>query len=138
MEKEKIYQQIYKDQRYINIREKRILCFQKLLQSKKYNEHKDIKAFINGYISWLKKDYQNAEKQFIKAIEIDAKFAYPYNGLGTVYDDLKDNDKAIEYYNKAIEIDDKFAYPYNGLGTLFNQPIINHTFTKQIQKKCIS
>ena len=53
-----------------------------------------------------------------KAIEIDPKFASPWNNLGIVYSDLKDYDKAKEMYEKAIEIDPKYAYSWHGLGYL--------------------
>jgi tetratricopeptide (TPR) repeat protein/L-ascorbate metabolism protein UlaG (beta-lactamase superfamily) len=119
MEKEKNYKQLLKGQERIHKTQDRIVYFQKLLKQKKYAEHKDIKAFIKGYISLLKKDYKNAETYFISVIELDDKFAYPYNGLGSAYVGLKDYDKAIELYNKAIEINDKSAYPYYGLGSAY-------------------
>ncbi|MDA0269366.1 MAG: tetratricopeptide repeat protein, partial [Cyanobacteria bacterium] len=40
-------------------------------------------------------------------------------GLGAVYDDQKDYDKAIEAYQKAIALDPKFAYPHNNLGNVY-------------------
>jgi tetratricopeptide (TPR) repeat protein len=53
-----------------------------------------------------------------KAIELDPKFAHPWNGLGNVYSDLSRPEEAMAAYQKAIELDPKFAYPWNGLGIL--------------------
>ena len=51
-----------------------------------------------------------------KAIELDPKFAYPYNNLGFALRDPKKLGEAIEAFHKAIELNPKFAHPYIGLG----------------------
>lgn len=47
------------------------------------------------------------------------KFAYPYNGLGSLYRKSGDYKKAIEYYNLARECDPGFSHPYNYLGDCY-------------------
>ena len=60
-----------------------------------------------------------AEAAYRKAIELDEKFATPWNGLGNLYRDQKKEAEAEAAYRKAIELDEKDAYPWNGLGILY-------------------
>jgi superkiller protein 3 len=53
-----------------------------------------------------------------KAIELEPRFSYAYNGLGNALRAQKKLDEAITCYRKAIEIDPKYAYAYNGLGAI--------------------
>ena len=46
-------------------------------------------------------------------------FAYPHNGLGNVYRDLKRYDEAIAAYRHAIALDPAYANPHNGLGSVY-------------------
>ena len=64
-------------------------------------------------------EYEGAVVVCQRAIELDPDYAAPWNGLGNVYNSLKDYDKAIEAYRKAIEVDPDYAYPWSGLGTVY-------------------
>jgi tetratricopeptide (TPR) repeat protein len=72
-----------------------------------------------GNVYGDQKNYEMAIEYFLKSIEADPKYSYPYHGLGIVYYDQKNYEKAIEYYEKAIEADPKDAYPYNNLGNVY-------------------
>jgi len=61
-----------------------------------------------------------AISMYKKAIEVNPKDAYAYNGLGNAYSDMELYDEAIAAFNKAIELDPKFAYAYNGLGNAYS------------------
>jgi len=67
----------------------------------------------------LKKD-DDAEKNFLKAIKIDSNFVEPHIGLGYLYVDHRNIDKAIYHFKKATEINPSF-FPNNfyALGDLF-------------------
>lgn len=57
-----------------------------------------------------------SEAAYRKAVELDPKFAYPWNGLGNLLQNhLGRPAEAEAAYHKAIELDPKSAYPYAGL-----------------------
>ena len=58
-----------------------------------------------------------AEAAYRKALELDPKAAYPWDGLGTLLQDhLGRPVEAEAAYRKAIELDPKLAHPWHGLG----------------------
>jgi tetratricopeptide (TPR) repeat protein len=63
--------------------------------------------------------YDRSIAYFDKAIEINPKFAEPYNNRGIAYCEKGQYDKAIADFNKAIEINPKFAEAYNNLGIVY-------------------
>jgi outer membrane protein OmpA-like peptidoglycan-associated protein len=67
----------------------------------------------------FKKD-KEAEKNFLKAIELDPTFVEPHMALGYLYADHKQIDKAIEHFKIATEVNPKF-FPTNfyDLGGLY-------------------
>ena len=62
------------------------------------------------------KDYEQAEKYFLKALEEGNKAAY--NNLGILYKEQKKYDKAEQMYKKAIE--------NKSLSAIFNLGILYH------------
>ena len=63
-----------------------------------------------------KSAWANAEAAYRKAIELDPKYASPWNGLGNLLmDHLGRPAEAEAAYRKAIELDPKSAYPWSGL-----------------------
>ncbi|MGE5198579.1 MAG: tetratricopeptide repeat protein [Rhodospirillaceae bacterium] len=56
-----------------------------------------------GYNYAQKKDYEQAEAAYLKAIEMKANYVEAYNGLATVYNAQKKFDKALEASEKAAE-----------------------------------
>jgi tetratricopeptide (TPR) repeat protein len=69
-----------------------------------------------GHAADSKGDYTAAIVDYSKAIEVDPKFTYAYNGRGNAKDHKGDYDGAIADYSKAIEIDPDFLNAYNDRG----------------------
>ncbi|MBP6702887.1 MAG: tetratricopeptide repeat protein [Vicinamibacteria bacterium] len=66
-----------------------------------------------------KEAWSVAEAAYRRAIELDAKYASPWNGLGNLLQDhLGRPSEADTAYRKAIELDPKWAHPWIGLGNL--------------------
>ena len=62
-------------------------------------------CFYNvGFNHAQKKEYDQAEAAFLKAIELKANYVEAYNGLATVYNAQKKFDKASEASSKAAEL----------------------------------
>jgi tetratricopeptide (TPR) repeat protein len=60
-----------------------------------------------------------SESAHRKAVELDPKFADPWNSLGNVLQDrLGRPTEAEAAYRKAIELDARFSNPWNGLGNV--------------------
>jgi tetratricopeptide (TPR) repeat protein len=57
-----------------------------------------------GYNYMQKKDYDQAEAAYLKAIEMKSNYVDAYNGLATVYNAQKKFDKAQEASQKASEL----------------------------------
>ena len=68
------------------------------------------------------KDYENAEADYIKAIELDPENDENYYYRGNFYRNfLEDNDKAIADYTRAIELDPVDPYNYFQRGYTFGE-----------------
>jgi len=60
-----------------------------------------------------------AEAAYRKAVELDPKYAPPWNGLGNLLKNhLGRSTEAETAYRMAIRLDPESAYPWNGLGNL--------------------
>jgi len=66
-------------------------------------------------------DYQQAIKDFNRAIELDPKLAEAYWGRGNTYHELADYQQAIKDFNRAIELDPMFAEAYRCRGNTYNE-----------------
>ena len=62
-----------------------------------------------GMALYYKKDYTGAVKLYRQAIDLDQKYASPWNNIGDAYDNLGNYDKSIECLRKAIDLDPKLA-----------------------------
>ena len=78
--------------------------------------------FANATLAQLQKEMEAAISLFDEAIELDPKFAYPWNGKGFTLNKLKRYDEAIAAYEKAIALDPEYAYPWNGKGNVLRRP----------------
>jgi tetratricopeptide (TPR) repeat protein len=66
-------------------------------------------------------DYQQAIKDFDRAIELDPKLAEAYWGRGKTYHGLGDYQQAIKDFDRAIELDPKLAEAYWDRGKTYNE-----------------
>lgn len=82
--------------------------------------------------------YDEAEKAYRKAIELDPKFAYPWYNLGFLLQNhLSRCDEAEEAYRKAIELNPKFASPWNDLGNLLTDHFSSYDDAEKAYRKAI-
>lgn len=81
---------------------------------------KAIKQHDQGKKNFEFKKDKEAEKFFLKAIELDPTFVEPHMALGYLYADHKQINKAIEHFKIATEVNPKF-FPTNfyDLGGLY-------------------
>ena len=62
-----------------------------------------------------------AQNLYNQVLEIDPKNINVHNNLGTIFDKLRDFQKARLCYEKVIEIDPNIAMPHYNLGIIFTQ-----------------
>ena len=88
----------------------------------KRNEEKFTASQIyqNGSECYNRGDTAEAINLYNQAIKMDDKYAAPWTGLGWIYNDQKQYDKATECFQKAVELYDGFAGSYNGLSYACN------------------
>ena len=68
-----------------------------------------------GQDEFRRQDYQAAMEFYNKAIEYDSSYAAPIFGLGNVYYNIKDFDKAIEYYVEGLKYSDLSSHKHRKL-----------------------
>jgi Lipoprotein NlpI, contains TPR repeats len=66
-------------------------------------------------------DYQQAIKDFDRAITLDQKLTEAYWGRGKTYHALGDYQQAIRDFDRAIELDSKFGEAYLDRGKTYNE-----------------
>ena len=71
-----------------------------------------------GVISFLVKDYQEAEQLFTQSLVIN-KNAYTLNDRGSCYRKLEQFDAAIQDYLAAIVLNNNLAFVYNNLASVY-------------------
>ncbi|MDB9508262.1 tetratricopeptide repeat protein, partial [Microcystis aeruginosa CS-338/01] len=71
-----------------------------------------------GNVLAVQKKLKEAEEMYRRAIALDDKFVYAYNGLGNVLAVQKKLKEAEEMYRRAIALDDKYVDAYNNLGNV--------------------
>ena len=75
-----------------------------------------IRLSKQAYSLLSKKNYRLAEKIFLQAYEIDARNSFILVGLGHVYRELHDYQKAIHYYQLILELEQDNAFALKGIG----------------------
>lgn len=75
-----------------------------------------IKLSKQAYSLLSKKNYRLAEKIFLQAHEIDSKNSFILVGLGHVYRELQDYQKAIQYYQSILDLEPENAFALKGIG----------------------
>lgn len=68
----------------------------------------------------LMNNFDEAEKYYKKAIEIDPKTANAYNNLGAIYLRKKNYEPAKALFRKAMELDRYYADPFGNMGAAFH------------------
>ena len=79
-----------------------------------------IELFNQGVDRYYAGDLAGAIAAFEKALEIDPKFDYAWNGLGATLRGLGRNTEAIAAFETALEIDPESHGAWNGLGNALN------------------
>ncbi len=78
------------------------------------------------------------ERVIRKAIELDEKYAQPWNGLGYLLQKhLQRYAEAEAAYRKAIELDEKDAAPWNNLGYLLQSHLHRYSEAEAAYRKAI-
>ena len=83
------------------------------------NRQEAIAYYNRGVDCCIVGSYEEAIKDYSKAIELDGKFAHAYYDRGNVYYKKGANEEAIKDYSKAIELDGKFVHAYHGRGRAY-------------------
>ena len=119
--RQKLINKLLKEYKFVTTKEELVLFFKEMLREAKALAMTDLSLLFEGYQYFWEHEYKTAIMKFMKSTEANPSIAYPWNGLGGVYNEQKDYPKAEEAYRKAIELDDKFAYPWNGLGSIYGK-----------------
>ena len=64
-------------------------------------------------------EYQKAEDDLVKSIQLDANNYRAFAELGTVYAMTYKIDESMKNYNKSIAINPEYAFSYNGRGAVY-------------------
>lgn len=92
----------------------------------------------HGLICQELSKFEEAEKVYLRAIEIDENYEYAWANLGNLYQDiLKSYSEAEEAYLKAIKIDEKFIKAWSGLGNLYQYKLARYSEAEKVYLKVI-
>jgi tetratricopeptide (TPR) repeat protein len=75
-------------------------------------------AYEKGLGNAKKQKWPDAERDFLKAVQVYPKYAVAWYELGRVYQQEKKLDDAVRAQNEAIKIDPKYISPYGQLALL--------------------
>jgi tetratricopeptide (TPR) repeat protein len=75
-------------------------------------------AYKKGLDNAKKQKWADAERDFLKAVQVYPRYAVAWHELGRVYQQEEKFDDAARALNEAIKIDPKFASPYGQLAFL--------------------
>lgn len=67
--------------------------------------------YDKGQLFFEKGQFENAIREYRKALKVDENFAFAWDMLGYSYRKLGEYDEAIKYYRKSLEIDPKGKMP---------------------------
>jgi tetratricopeptide (TPR) repeat protein len=77
-------------------------------------------AYYNRGLAYARSNqYEEAIKDFKKALELNPKYAGAYNNRGNVYHELKQYKKAIEDYKEALELNPNLTVTYYNRGIAY-------------------
>ena len=66
-----------------------------------------------------KEDFDNAIKDYNRAIQLEPDYAEVYNNRGTAYANKDEFDNAIENFDKAIQLQPDYVNAYHNRGTAY-------------------
>lgn len=92
-------------EKYLRIAKKR---------AEKYPKEKE-NFYSLGSFYWGREDFDNAIKEFNRALELDPNYGEVHNYLGGAYDRMGDFSKAIEHAKKYVELNPGEANPVDSL-----------------------
>lgn len=78
--------------------------------------HKNLGAML-----YFEKKYDEAEKEYLKALKLSPTEAMVNNNLGLIYYMRADNDKAEEYFNKELELYPNYDNAHANLAMIYYQ-----------------
>jgi len=94
-----------------------IECYDESLKLKEYAE-----AYYNRGVAYAKlNQYEQAIKDYDKAIELNPNYAEAYNNRGNAYAKLNEHERAIEDFNKAVELNPNLAEAYGNRGIVYSE-----------------
>jgi len=64
-------------------------------------------------------DDGRAEKEFLRALELDTEYPEAFNNLGMINIRKGDTDKAEGYLNRALELKPRYSHAFNNLGAIY-------------------
>ncbi|ONK74855.1 uncharacterized protein A4U43_C03F10820 [Asparagus officinalis] len=67
----------------------------------------------------LLKDHETALKNFLRAVQLDSRFAYAHTLCGHEYVALEDYENGIKCYQNALEVDERHYNSWYGLGVVY-------------------
>ena len=75
--------------------------------------------FAEGEVAKSQKRFDEAERHFSAAAQIDSSWALPQNSLGLLRSESRRWADAITYYQRATELQPEWEIPYNNMGTSY-------------------
>jgi tetratricopeptide (TPR) repeat protein len=80
-----------------------------------------IRFYSAGQKADTKENYQEAIKNYLKAVQVDPTFAFAYDNLGVSYRKTGDFGNAIKAYKKSLEINPQGETPLQNLAIVYQQ-----------------
>jgi predicted negative regulator of RcsB-dependent stress response len=77
------------------------------------------KAYEKGREEAKKQKWDNAMKEFTKAVAVYPKYAAAWYDMGLIYLSKNDDANAMDCFSKALEADDKFVNPYLQMAQIY-------------------
>jgi tetratricopeptide (TPR) repeat protein len=76
--------------------------------------------FAKAIEAQSKGDFENAERYYLKAIELNPKDSIAHKYLGDFYANLQDYEQAKSYYFKALALNPDYLEAHINLGSLYS------------------
>ncbi|WP_193376793.1 tetratricopeptide repeat protein [Brachyspira hyodysenteriae] len=151
LQKSILYYEAYKiekDIKYFNIS---LENFNYALEINEYDKTLYYNLALLNHFKLLESNFENyqlAEKNYLKAIELDSTYYIARENLGFLYNNLYSNYNIEEIFNNSLSCfetvlynDNKSLIALEGLGDIYNLKISNNTFDKETKydliMKCI-